>query len=138
VNLLAACTLDAYCTDPPNPISGFAIGGSINESCSNQPVDNLVDVWKADAITEDVEASALGAFWGRTIVDQERSGNCNGANTVITNFYDPTGVRRLRRLRRPTLVPPAVVARLSSKKTLAGLGRIVLRLSLTPQATDFS
>jgi hypothetical protein len=78
VNTTAACTLAAYCTDPPNPISGFTIGGSVNQTCSNQPVDNLVDVWKADAMTEEVETSAVGAFWGRTIVDQERSGNCNG------------------------------------------------------------
>jgi hypothetical protein len=63
VNTTAACTLAAYCTDPPNPISGFTIGGSVNQTCSNQPVDNLVDVWKADAMTEVRRRCVLGPHY---------------------------------------------------------------------------
>ena len=80
-----------YRTDPPNPIPGFDIVGAVNESCANQPVNNLVEVWKADSMTENIQAAAIAYFYARTIVDKIRSGNCNGGNTVIKNFYDPNG-----------------------------------------------
>src|SRR5438876_3895971 len=68
-NATAACTLRAYCTDPPNPIPGFDIAGSVSNTCPNQPVNNGVDIWKADSMTEKVEAFSIAYFYGRTIFD---------------------------------------------------------------------
>ena len=90
-NERASASLIAHCTNPPNPISGFTLAGSVNNSCPNQVVHNLVEVWKVDSMTEDIEIASIASAWVKTIKDEIRSGNCNGGSTLIKSYYDPYG-----------------------------------------------
>jgi hypothetical protein len=92
VDAPAACTIEAFCTPPSDPIDGFVIGANAFKTCPNQPVENIAQANAAIGGTQaSSQAKATALIFQRLIKQQIRVADCKGNTAILIDTDDPQG-----------------------------------------------